>query len=323
MTGLDPDEQERLARAIVSPGRVDGQIIDHLAAMLAHCKRQDDALGSRAVLNTVLAQRGLVCSLLAECPASLRPRLLSVYSDMSTSVGCYFFELNDFDSARYCCDQARVAARDAGNADFDIHALCNTGCFASWQGKAREGIDRPAQGLVSKAEDPLMRVRVAVAASMAYAIDGQYAACMTEFERAQADLASAGPVSAESPSYYYNEGFLASVKSERLLRLGKPQEEAASASVGLTLLDKSFVGSYAFCTLRLGNAHLQCGEIDEAARVVSSAAGLAAQTRSARLVEGTSHYARPPAAMAGHPGGQGAGRSAGRLWSGLKFCRST
>lgn len=287
VTGLDPEEQERLVRAIVSPSRVDEQVIDHLTAMLAHCKRQDDALGSRAVLNTVLAQRDLVRSLLAECPESLRPSLLSVYSDMSTSVGCYFFELNDFDSARYYCDRSRVAAHDAGNADLDMHALCIAGYFVSWQGKAREGLDcaAAAQGLVSKIEDPLMRVRAAVTASMAYAIDGQYTACMAEFERAQTGLASAGPVSAESPSYYYSEGFLASMKSESLLRLGKPREAAASASVGLTLLDKSFVDSYAFCTLHLGNAHLQCGEIDEAARVVSSAVGLAAKTRSARLMK--------------------------------------
>ncbi len=125
--GLDIDEQERLTGTIVSPSRVDERVIDHLAAMQQYCKRQDDALGSRAVLNTALAQRDLVRGLLTECPASLRSRLLSVYSDMSTSVGCYFFELNDFDSARYYGDQARAAAHDAGNADFDIHALCITG----------------------------------------------------------------------------------------------------------------------------------------------------------------------------------------------------
>jgi hypothetical protein len=99
VTGLDRDEQERLVRAIVSPDRVDERVIDHFAAMFAHCKRQDDALGSRAVLSTVLAQRDLVRSLLTECPVSLQPRLLSVYSDISTSVGFYLFNLNGFDSA--------------------------------------------------------------------------------------------------------------------------------------------------------------------------------------------------------------------------------
>jgi hypothetical protein len=45
------------------------------------------------------------------------------------------------------------------------------------------------------------------------------------------------------------------------------------------------VDGYAVCTLHLGNAHLQTGEIGDAARVVGDAAGLAVQTRSARLVK--------------------------------------
>jgi hypothetical protein len=124
--------------------------------------------------------------------------------------------------------------------------------FASWQGKTHTGIDliAAARSLISETEDTLLEVCVAQWATIAYAIDGQYTACMAELERAQNGLAaSVQQLSAESPVYFYNEGFLASK------------------------------------TLHLGNAHLQSGEIDEAARVVGDAAGLAAQTRSARLVK--------------------------------------
>ncbi|MGQ0775471.1 MAG: hypothetical protein ACT4NY_13775 [Pseudonocardiales bacterium] len=161
-------------------------------------------------------------------------RLLSVYSDMSTSIGYYFFELNDLDSARYYCDQARVAAHRAGNTDLGIYALCEMSYFASWQGKAPAGIDLTASAgsLLSKADDPLTLVGVAQRAATAYAADGQYKPCMVELERAQDSLLSAGQVSVESPLYFYNEGYLASHRSEFLLRLGKPQEAAASASAG-------------------------------------------------------------------------------------------
>ncbi|MGH3939262.1 MAG: hypothetical protein ACRDTG_11620, partial [Pseudonocardiaceae bacterium] len=84
--------------------------------------------------------------------------------------------------------------------------------------------------------------------------------------------------------HWYNEGLLASEKSGCLLRLGKPQEAAVSANKGLAIFDESYVNNRAFCMLFLGNARLQSGEIDEAARVIRDAAGLAAQTRSARLV---------------------------------------
>jgi tetratricopeptide (TPR) repeat protein len=128
-----------------------------------------------------------------------------------------------------------------------------------------------------------MRVGVAQRAATAYATDGQYTECMMNLERAQDSLASAGQVSVESSLYFYNEGYLTSHRSECLLRLGKPREAAASASAGLMLYDKSFVDGYAVCVLHLGNAHLQAGEVNEAARVIGEGALLATKTRSVRL----------------------------------------
>ncbi|MGH3814508.1 MAG: helix-turn-helix domain-containing protein [Pseudonocardiaceae bacterium] len=283
---LDAEEQQRLVRAIVSPSRVDERVIDHVEAIFRHCKRQEDALGSRAVLPTVLGQSDLVRDLLAECPDNHRSRLLSVYSDMSTSIGYYFFELNDADSAKSYHEQARIAAHDAGSVELSIYALCEWSYTASWQGEAAVGLDlaAAAQSLVNKTQDPLMSVGAAQRAATAHAFDGQYKECMVELAKARDGLASAGQLSPESPLYFYNEGYLTSHESECLLRLGRPQEAAASASAGLALYDKSFADGYAVCTLHLGNARLQSGEINEAARVVGDAAGLAAQTRSARLV---------------------------------------
>ena len=284
---LDTEEQQRLARAIASPSRVDQQVIDHLAAMLQFCKHQEDALGSRAVLPTVLAQQHLVSDLLTDCPTTFRPQLLSVYSDMSTSVGYYFFEHNDFSSSWHHYEKARAAAHDANNTELSIYALCEMSYAASWQGKAHTGIDlaAAAQSLASKTDDPLLRACVADKTARAYATDGQFKACMAECERAQSSLALAGQVSAGSPAYYYQEGSLAIAKSDYFLRLGKPQEAVTSASAGLALYDDSFVGSRAFCALRLGNAHLESGEIEEAARVVGNAVSPIAQIRSERLVQ--------------------------------------
>jgi hypothetical protein len=95
VVSLNDEEQDRLARAVITPSRVDTQVIEHFAAMLRHCKQQDDVRGPRAVLRTVLAQRQLARHLLTECPARLRPCLLAVYSGMSSSVGDYYFDLND------------------------------------------------------------------------------------------------------------------------------------------------------------------------------------------------------------------------------------
>lgn len=283
----DVEEQERLDLAVASPNRVDAQVIEHIEAALQHCKRQEDTLGSRIVLPTVLAQQHVIHDLLAGCPSALRPRLLSVYSDMSTSIGYYFLELNDLDNARLYHEQARAAAHDADNIELGIYALCEWSYTESWRGRAATGIDLAAvaQSLVSKTEDPLMQVGAAQRAATAYAFDGQYTACMVELEKAQDGLASIGRVPAESPMYFFNEGYLTSHRSECLLRLGKPQEAAASANAGLTLYDTSFADGYAVCTLHLGNARLQSGEINEAIRVIGDAVHLATQTHSARLVK--------------------------------------
>jgi hypothetical protein len=160
--------------------------------------------------------------------------------------------------------------------------------FASWQGKAHAGIDfaAAAQSLVCQTDDTLLRVCAAERAATAHAIDGQYTACMREFDRAQAGLeSSAGQASPASPAYWYHKGLVASQQSDCLLRLGKPVEAAASASTGLRLFDNSFVGSQAFCTLRLGAAYLQSGEVEETARVIGDGALLATQNRSIRLTK--------------------------------------
>ncbi len=286
MSGLDDGEQERLAQAIISPSRVDRQVIDHLAAILRDCKQQDDVLGPRAVLHTVLTQRQLARYLLMECPAPLRPRLLAVYSGMSSSAGDYFFDLNDLDSARYYYDQARAAAHEVRNTELGIYALCSMSYAASSQGKAHAGIDlaAAAQSLATQTDDPLLRVCAAERASTAYAVDGQYKPCLIEFDKAQEGMLSAKDAPPDSPAYYYHEGLLASHRSECLLLLERPKEAAVSASTGLTVFNKSYVDGYALCTLHLGNAYLQVGEIDEAAWVIGSAASLAVQNRQARLV---------------------------------------
>ncbi|MGH4025779.1 MAG: helix-turn-helix domain-containing protein [Pseudonocardiaceae bacterium] len=285
---LDTEEAERLARAIVSPSRVDDQVIDHIEAMLQSCKRQHDALGPQAVLRTVLAQRQLVGSLLDECPAELRPRLQSVYSEMSSSIGFYFFDLDDAAGALHYCDQARAAAQEARNTELAVWALCNMSCFASWQGRAHAAIDyaAAAQSLTSKTDDVLLQVCAIERSGVAYAIDGQYKESMTEFDRALAGFsASAGRISPESPAYWTHEGGIHSQQGYSLLWLDKPSEAAASATKGLQLFDTSFVGARAFTTLRLATARLRSGEIEEAARTAGHGATLATRNRSVRLTK--------------------------------------
>ena len=283
---LNSDERERLSKVIAKPSRVDEQSITHIETILRDCKRQEDTFGPHAVLHTVIAQRELVDSLLGECPDELRPRLLSVYSSMSTSIGAYFFNLDDVASAMHYCDQARAAAHKARNAELAIHVLCTMSFFASWQDKAHTAIDfaAAARSLGAKTDDHLLQARTAAEFGLAYAVDGQYKECMTEFGRALASfMLSGGQRSPESPVYWLHEGLVVSHQSDALLRLDKPPEAAASAERGILLYGNSSDSGLAYCNIRLGTARLLCGEVEEAARVIGEGALLATKNRSARL----------------------------------------
>jgi hypothetical protein len=181
--------------------------------MLQRCKRQEDALGPRAVLQTVLAQRQLVDALLAECSDALRPRLLSIYSNMSSSVGTYYFHLDEPASAMRYCESARATAQEAGNTELAVYALCMMSHFASEQGKGYAAMDSAAvaQRLAGKTDDVLLEVCIAERFASAYGLDGQYKESMAEFDRALAGLAvPESRRSPESPVYWFNEGLIAS-----------------------------------------------------------------------------------------------------------------
>jgi tetratricopeptide (TPR) repeat protein len=286
---LDADEQERVAGAIAEPGRVDEKVVEHVETMLWMCKRQEDAFGPQAVLNTVLNQQRFVRYVLRPaCPDNLLPRLISVYSNLCSSAGWYFFDLNNFELAWRHWEQARQSAHEAHDTDQAIFTLCHMSYAATWHGKTHTGLDltTAAQVLATKTSDVLLRVCVADKAAQSYAADGQYDECMRELGKAQDIFSdSAGQAPCGSLAYYYNDGFLANHRSDYMLRLGRPEQAVVSARAGLALYDKSFARDYAFCTLHLGNALVQTQEIDEAATVIGEVADLAAQYRSARLVK--------------------------------------
>ncbi|MGH3568153.1 MAG: helix-turn-helix transcriptional regulator, partial [Pseudonocardia sp.] len=131
---VNVDEQERVMRAVAVPSRVDEKVIENFDAIFQNCRRQNDVLGPRAVVSTVLAQRDVVDGLIPQCPDSLRPRLLSLYSKMSDSVGGYFAELDDTRYSVYY-EQARTAAHDADDVNLAVAVLCSMSVSAAWQRK--------------------------------------------------------------------------------------------------------------------------------------------------------------------------------------------
>ncbi|MGB6161095.1 MAG: hypothetical protein WCF33_23810 [Pseudonocardiaceae bacterium] len=286
LAGVDRGEQQRVASVLTTSSRVDEQTIGHIEAVLWHCRYQDKALGPRAALNTVLAQRDLARALVPDCPDVLRPRLLSALSEASHQAGWMSFDLKQFDHATYYYEDARALAHEAENPALGALVLCEMSHLATWRGTPCIGIDHAvAAGQWARRTDDLrVRAYTADVAARAYAADGQRDACLTALDTAHTVLTSADD---QAPSYLpgYGEAGLISIRGLCHLELqeGHPAAEYSQQSLGS--LSQSNVRDRAFITVDLGMAYTQCNEIDEAARFLGDAGEIAASHSSTRLTE--------------------------------------
>jgi hypothetical protein len=288
LPALDGDEQQRVTSVLRTPSRVDAQTIEHIEAVLWHCVRQDETLGPQAVLNTVLAQRDLTRALAPECPAALRPRMLSVLSEASRQAGWLSFDLNRFDNADYYYQDAHTVAHQAGNIALGALVLCEMSHLATWQGRPHIGINHAvaAEQWAHRTDDILLRAFAADMAARAYAADRQRDACLTALDTAHTTLTTVGdhtPSIVESCTY--DEAMHMSFRGSCHLKLYEGHTAAEYCQQSLTSLDQSLVRDKAFVTVHLGMAHAQCKEIDEAAQLLGEASDIAARNSSARLTE--------------------------------------
>jgi transcriptional regulator with XRE-family HTH domain len=279
LSGLDAEEYTRLALAVAAPRRVDAQVINNLAAVLAHCKRQEDTLGPCQVLETVRAQHRLVRRLLDgdECREQLRRPLSLVDSNMASTIGGYLVDMGQpTDASRYFAD-ARRAAHDAHNPAYAAYAAANTSFAAFVRADTPTALDTAAaaRSLAARTGDVRLQALAEQMAAASYALDGQYGPCMAASARAHDLLTTANGNFPDSPAYWVHHGSIDSQRSTFLALLNRPTEAVAAASAALTQFDRTYVHGYALSEVRLGHALVLSQEITEAARVLGDAASQA------------------------------------------------
>jgi tetratricopeptide (TPR) repeat protein len=285
---LDPDEYQRVAAVLSKPRRIDAPTIEHIEAVLWHCRMQEAALGPRAVLDTVLAQRELARVLRADCPAALRPQLLSVLSGASRHAGWLSFDGNDFTGATYFYEEARALAHDAQDMELVAFVLCEMSYLATWRGQPRIGIDHAvaAGQWASHTGDLRLRANVADMAAQAYAADGQRDQCLAALDAAHTALTEAGDKTPRPIHFYnYDEAIHIATRGRCHLALQDAQRAADYIQQSLPALDPSHVRNAAFTTAFLGRARAQSGEVDEATRLLGDAGEVAGQNNLARLIK--------------------------------------
>jgi transcriptional regulator with XRE-family HTH domain/tetratricopeptide (TPR) repeat protein len=279
LSDLDTDEYTRLAQAVESPRRVDAQVVQNLAAMLAYCKRLEDKLGPCQVFDTVVAQHRLVHRLLDEdnCPEQLRRPLSLVDSNIACALGGYLVGMGHPEEGRGYFEHARKAAHDAANPVCAAYAAANISFAAFERADTPTALDSAAaaRSLAARTNDPHLKAFAEQMAAGAYALDGQYGPCMLACDRAHDFLTTANGNTPESPAYWVHHGSIDSGRGRLLSRLGKPQEALDAATTALAQYDPTYVGRYTLCQVRLGYALILSKDITQAARVLGDAAAQA------------------------------------------------
>ncbi len=283
--GLGPDAHQRVASGLNGSSRVDAQTIEHIEAVLWHYRRLDYTLGPHAALSTVLAQRDLARALVPDCPDTLQPRILSALSETSRQAGWLSFDLKQFDHAGYYYEDARALAHQAENTGLGAFVLCEMSHLATWQGTPRIGIDHAvaAEQWADRTGDLRLRAYTADVAARAYAADGQRDACLSALDTAHTVLTTADD---QAPSFStYDEAIHISIRGGCHLTLREPDHAISYAQQSLETLDQSYARDVAMTIVDLGEAYVQCTEIDEAARLLGDAGEIAAGHSSVRLTD--------------------------------------
>ncbi|SDD21208.1 helix-turn-helix transcriptional regulator [Actinokineospora iranica] len=286
LTNLNTDEQERVAKAITTPQRVDNQVIEHIETIYWTCRRQDDALGPQAVLPTVLAQLSAAQGMLRDCPGELRPKLLSTCGGLSGLAGWLFSEAADYGNAWQFYDRGRELSHEARDSTMSSFTLGRMSHTALMQDKAHLAIDyaEASRRAAERSDDTLVRAHAASQAARAYARDGQSDECLTALEQAEARLAQAGKRDA-SLAYFYDSGSLANAKAICHLNLRQPTEAVSQARNALRLHNRSLVRDNAYTMLYLAQAHVQLQEPDAAVLIMEDVIEATTRNRSVRLRE--------------------------------------
>ncbi|MFI7643281.1 hypothetical protein [Nonomuraea sp. NPDC049400] len=296
---MTSDDLDRLHLAAASPHRVDDATIGHIEAILHHARRQEDTLGPKAALNTVLAQYQLVQSLLNGARANVLPRLLTVHANICRSLGWMMFNLADGDGAGHYYEQARRAAHEAGDDAMASFVAANRAQLAIWRGEARDGVEYATAAMTwgQRASSTLLTSYACDVAARAYAavvrhtgrgnLSHDQARCMQYLDQAHRDLTRA---QADDPGarllHFYDQGLHISTRTLCLLDLNNAARALLLAEQAVGGLDPRFTRNVAFARLDLARALMQLKkgrDIEAACAQIGWAADLAQLNTSPRL----------------------------------------
>jgi len=170
--GLTPDDEERLARAIARPARVDKAVARSLATILASQRRMDDVVGPAAILPATAVQATTALRLLREARGQVRDALLPVAAEWVQFHGWLHAELLDTPRAMQLLTSAEELADEAGDGTLAAQATNFKGYLARRLGLPRGIVRHFMTAYHTPGAHPAQRLGDAVQAAQGYALLG-------------------------------------------------------------------------------------------------------------------------------------------------------
>lgn len=299
---LDQDALERLARAAHNPARVDEATVEHVRAIMHHAIRQEDVLGPQAVLETVLAQHGLVRRLLnGNRDPRLQQRLLAQFADVSRFIGWLLFNAGDFGGAEHYYAQARRAAHDADDDLLTSYTLAQWSHLATWTGDPRLGVEHALGALAwaQRADSPILTAYAHDVGARAYAgvlrreragprarsRTRDHGRCRSAMAASRTRLGDSTPGDPGHDLVYFFEPNMATLTGALChLDLHEPEAAITAAREAITAMGGRYPRNQAFGHLYLSKAYAQQREIGQACAELVEVAKLIDRNRSHRLI---------------------------------------
>ncbi|MEU7894231.1 helix-turn-helix transcriptional regulator [Nonomuraea sp. NPDC049152] len=148
----DPDQAQRVARALDQPARVDGEVIDYFHRVLNEHYTADKMLGPRSLLRPVLAQIEVLDELRRGAGAAHADPLLQVLSQYAEMAGWLHQDLGELTEAMDWTRRAAEWAHCAGDTQMAAYMLvrqsniaCLTDDYAAVVQLAAAARRRPAE----------------------------------------------------------------------------------------------------------------------------------------------------------------------------------
>lgn len=267
-------------------GRVDPAMVENTGLIVGGLRQQNAALGPSATVQTGLAVRAMMESVVKDAPAGLTGQAWVVYGDLAHLLGWMMFNMGQDEAARFYYEDARKAAYQADDYELAANILAAQAHLSMSAGDHQTAIDH-AQAAEEAAKRSPSRHAKAYAADMSarvYASAGQGARSLAALERERRQMQRIDWAEPAAERWgFYGPSFYWARESECHLLLGHPVEAADAGALAQQRFNPAYLHNNAMALARRAQAQVQFGDVPAACRALAEAARMATLAGSVRL----------------------------------------